>query len=142
LRIRERQFGPENHWVAYTLNDLANLYTEQGKYAEAEPLYQQALRILEQQLGLENPDAAETIHSFARYWEVQNNKREASVWYTRALAVREQALGAHHPKTSETRTRLIALLHSMDQHEDAAQLEAAKSERRTHEEERKAHPEE
>jgi hypothetical protein len=40
-----------------------------------------------------------------------------------ARAIREQALGAHHPKTTETRTRLIALLHAMEQHDQAAQLE-------------------
>jgi hypothetical protein len=31
-----------------------NLYSEQGKYVEAEPLYQRALRIREQSLGPEH----------------------------------------------------------------------------------------
>ncbi len=39
--------------VAYPLLNLAILYYEQGKYAEAEPLYQRSLRIREQTLGPE-----------------------------------------------------------------------------------------
>ena len=102
--------------VAYPLHGLANLYREQGKYAQAEPLYQRALRIWEQQLGPEHPETAEIIHDLARFREAQDNCEETSVWYTRALAVREQTLGAQHPKTTETRTRFVALLHAMEQH--------------------------
>jgi tetratricopeptide (TPR) repeat protein len=34
---------------------LAGLYYSQGKYNEAEPLYQQALNICEQRLGVYHP---------------------------------------------------------------------------------------
>jgi tetratricopeptide (TPR) repeat protein len=40
--------------MAYPLNDLAELYGNQGKYAEAGPLYQRALCIRELSLGLEH----------------------------------------------------------------------------------------
>ena len=36
-------FGPEDPRLALSLNNLAELYRTQGKYAEAEPLYQRAL---------------------------------------------------------------------------------------------------
>jgi hypothetical protein len=42
--------------------------------------------------------------------------------------MREQTIGTHHPKTTETRKHLIALLRTMGQHEEAAQLEVAQSE--------------
>jgi Tetratricopeptide repeat len=80
------------------------------------------------QLGPEHPETAEIIHDLAKFREAQDNGEEASVWYARALAVREQALGAQHPKTRETRTRFIALLHALGQHQQAAQLEAVQSE--------------
>ncbi|WP_341275514.1 tetratricopeptide repeat protein [Microcystis flos-aquae] len=38
------------------LNNLAKLYHSQGRYAEAEPLYQQALDIAEQALGENHPN--------------------------------------------------------------------------------------
>jgi tetratricopeptide (TPR) repeat protein len=41
---------------AYLLDRLATLYQEQGRYAEAEPLYQQALTILVESLGPQHPN--------------------------------------------------------------------------------------
>ena len=43
----EKTLGPEHPGVATALNNLAALYLAQGKYAEAEPLYQRALAIWE-----------------------------------------------------------------------------------------------
>ncbi len=63
--ICEQSLGPDHPDVASPLNNLANLYFEQGKYSEAEPLYQRALAIWEQSLG---PD-----HSLTR--QVQENYR-------------------------------------------------------------------
>ena len=47
--------GPDHPDTASSLNNLALLYQDQGKYAEAEPLYQRALAICEQQLGASHP---------------------------------------------------------------------------------------
>lgn len=41
---------------ATDLNNLAGLYESQGRYAEAEPLYQQALTIMLNALGAEHPN--------------------------------------------------------------------------------------
>ena len=43
---------------AQSLNNLAVLYKNQGKYAEAEPLYQRALAIYEKALGSDHPTRA------------------------------------------------------------------------------------
>ena len=40
------------------------LYSEQGKYAEAESLYQRALRIREQALGLQHPLTQKTAKNY------------------------------------------------------------------------------
>ena len=44
--------------VAYVLNGLATLYLEQGRYAQAEPLYKRSLAIWEKALGPDDPTAA------------------------------------------------------------------------------------
>src|SRR5437016_1313345 len=51
--------------VADPLHGLANLYSEQGKYAEAEPLYQRVLQIWEQTLGPQHPNAAYPLNNLA-----------------------------------------------------------------------------
>ncbi len=90
---------------------------------EAEPLYLRALHIRKQQWGPEHFATAEAVSDLARCWELQGNSEEAIAWYMRALAIRSQVFGARHPRMTETRMRLIALLHTMGQHEQAAQLE-------------------
>jgi tetratricopeptide (TPR) repeat protein len=51
LSSKEAALGPDHPNVAIRLNNLAALYQAQGKYAEAEPLYQRSLAIVEKALG-------------------------------------------------------------------------------------------
>ena len=127
--------------MAYSLGGLANLYREQSRYAEAEPLYRRALHIREQQLGPDHLQTAETMHDLARLREVQGNRDEAKPLYEHALAVREHIFGPEHPKTKETRKRYITLLREMGQYDEAASLKAMQSEPTKTEEEQEQRPE-
>ena len=51
-----RRWGPSTPTSAPSLNNLAELYRAQGRYAEAEPLYRRSLAIREKALGPEHPD--------------------------------------------------------------------------------------
>lgn len=51
------ELGPDHPNVGQSLNNLAGIYHDQGRYAEAEPLYQPALEIWETALG---PDHSES----------------------------------------------------------------------------------
>jgi CHAT domain-containing protein len=71
--------------VANSLNNLASLYYNQGKYAEAEPLYQRALRIREKALGLEHPDVAISLNNLAALYYAQAQPEKAEVFFQRGL---------------------------------------------------------
>jgi len=64
--------------VANPLNGLANLYKEQGKYAEAEPLFQRALRIWEQALGPDHPRTRTAVRNYAEMLREMGRESEAS----------------------------------------------------------------
>ncbi len=53
LELGQREFGPEQPSTAMLLNNLAELYRLQGRYAEAEPLHKRALA---RRLGLTRLD--------------------------------------------------------------------------------------
>ena len=53
--MKDWQNIPENGYLGATLRE-ANLYSSQERYAEAEPLFQEALKIAEGQLGVNNPN--------------------------------------------------------------------------------------
>jgi len=51
LTIRETRYGRGHPSTDFLLDNLAILYADQGKYEEAELLYQRALAIKEKALG-------------------------------------------------------------------------------------------
>ncbi len=74
--------------MATSLNNLARHYREQGRYAEAEPLYQRALAIVEKALGSEHPSVATSLENYAALlWKTGRNA-EATRMKARAKAIR------------------------------------------------------
>ncbi len=88
LAIVEKALGAEHPNVATGLNNLALLYYAQGKYAQAEPLYQRALTIDEKALGPEHAHVATMLENYARMLRVLNRHGEAEKMEVRAQAIR------------------------------------------------------
>ena len=65
MAICEQALGPEHFDTLGSLNNLAILYDVQGKYEQAEPLYQRALAICEHVHGPEHPDTAQCLNNLA-----------------------------------------------------------------------------
>ena len=77
--------------MATNLSNLANLYSKQGKYTEAEPLYNRSLAIYEKALGPEHPNVAATLGNYAKLLREMNRDAEAEKMEARAKAIREQS---------------------------------------------------
>jgi tetratricopeptide (TPR) repeat protein len=78
---------------------LANIYTSQGRYEEAEPLYLQALDMFRQSLGEEHPNIALNLNNLANIYTSQGRYEEAEPLYLQALDMFRQSLGDEHPHT-------------------------------------------
>ncbi len=70
------------------LINLAALYNDQGRYAEAEPLYERALAILEKTLGPEHPNLASTLENYSALLREVGRDAEAADMEARAEAIR------------------------------------------------------
>ncbi|GAC1455726.1 MAG: hypothetical protein NVS4B1_13220 [Ktedonobacteraceae bacterium] len=57
-----------------TRHNLASLYADQGKYEQAQALYEQVLHSQEQQLGAEHPNTLMTRHNLANLYKQQGKK--------------------------------------------------------------------
>lgn len=82
---------------ATSLNSLAELYHDQGRYGEAEPLLQRALAIFEQSLGLEHPYVATVLKNLAILLRKTDRVDEAAPLESRAQAIRSQHSGEKKP---------------------------------------------
>jgi tetratricopeptide (TPR) repeat protein len=107
--------GEEHPDVAQSLNNLAELLRVQGKYDEAQPLYQQSLAIRREVcaihlvassrdhsckvLGEEHPDVADSLNNLAAFLSAQGKHNEALVYANQSLDIRRRKLGDEHPDT-------------------------------------------
>jgi len=117
-------YGEDDPRLGTSLNNLAGLYRAQGRYGEAEPLYQRSLAILEKALGPEHPDVAVSLNNLAELYRVQGRYGEAEPLYQRSLAIREKALGSEHPHVAASLENYAALLRAMARTTEAGEMEA------------------
>ncbi|MDD1434838.1 tetratricopeptide repeat protein [Dolichospermum sp. ST_sed6] len=78
---------------------MAFLYKSQGKYDEAEPLYQQALSLRRELLGDRHPDVADSLSNLAALYYNTQRYSEALQSIQLAIQIYEQTLGTDHPTT-------------------------------------------
>ena len=83
-----KTFVGDDPRLATSLNNLAELYRAQGKYAQAEPLYQRALAIWQKALGPEHPQVAMVLENYAALLHWLNRDAEADKMEARAQAIR------------------------------------------------------
>jgi tetratricopeptide (TPR) repeat protein len=74
--------------VATSLNNLAELFRDQGKYAKAEPLYQRSLAIREKTLGPEHSYVAQSLENYAALLRETGRDDRAAEMESRAKAIR------------------------------------------------------
>jgi tetratricopeptide (TPR) repeat protein len=70
--------GPDHPDTATSLNNLAKLYGNQGKYEQAEPLYQRALSIDERALGPQHPTTQRIRANYTRLLRTMGHDAEAA----------------------------------------------------------------
>jgi CHAT domain-containing protein/tetratricopeptide (TPR) repeat protein len=116
------RFGVNHPNYTVTLNNLALVYWEQGRYADAEGLYKRALAIREKALGASHPDVAQALNNLAVVYAKQAKYADAEGLYKRALAIWEKALGKDHPTVAKNLHNLAGVYHDQGKYADAEGL--------------------
>ena len=91
------------------------MYKTQGKYAEAEPLYQRALRITETALGPDHPSVAIRLNNLALLYKTQGKYAEAEPLYQRSFWILVHGLGTEHPYVQQSFGNYQAFLEASGQ---------------------------
>lgn len=108
--------------TARLLNETGVYLDARGRYAEAEPLYQQALAIRQQLLGPVHPGTAEILNNLAGLYQKQGKYSEAEPLYLRALDIREQHSGALRSYMAITLNNLAGLYKDLGRYAEAEPL--------------------
>ena len=86
----EKALGPEHSSTLDTIHNLGILYKDQGKLAEAEVMYEQALAGYEKALGPEHISMLRTINNLGLLYQQQGKQAEAEIMFQRAKNVQSQ----------------------------------------------------
>lgn len=122
LALRENILGPNHPEVATSLNNLAELYRQQGDLSKTIPLYQRALTIYEQTLGPNHALVAVNLNNQARLYHDQDNLVQAESLYQRALTIFETSLGSEHSAVANNLTNLAELQQEQGRLDQAERL--------------------
>ena len=109
--------------IAATLNNLAKVYTVQGRYALAEPTYKRALMMFEKTVNRPgSPGVIRTLNNLAELYITQEQYASADVIYRRALEIKEKTLGSDHPNVVGDLNNLARLYVAQNQYTAAEVL--------------------
>ncbi|PZO42865.1 MAG: hypothetical protein DCF21_03840 [Leptolyngbya sp.] len=122
LKISEEQLGEIHLDTAISLNNLAGLYQNLGRYKEAEPLLLRVLEINEVQLGENHLETAYNLNNLASLYRILGRYKEAEPLYLRALKIREEQLGENHPDTANSLNNLASLCQISGRYKEAEPL--------------------
>jgi CHAT domain-containing protein/tetratricopeptide (TPR) repeat protein len=115
------RFG-ENEDYALIANFLAVVYSRQGRYSEAEPLYKHVLAIREKILGPNHPLVAASLDNLATLYGGQGRYTEAEPLFKRALAIFTKVLKPDDPDLALSLNNLGELYYSQGRYSDAEPL--------------------
>ena len=101
------------------MNGLAQLYTDEGQYEEAEHHFLRTLNICRRVLGEKHPDTLNNINGLSVLYMKQGDYAKAEPLLHEALKGRRLKLGDTHPHTLESWNNLIELYETWDKPEQA-----------------------
>jgi len=114
IRVARREFGDESAELAVALNGHALTIAALGRYAEAEPLYRQALEIGAKTIGTAHPDCASGLSNLATLLKNMGRHAEAEPLYAQALEIFRAKLGPDHPDTKTVEANYAAFVAERD----------------------------
>ncbi|MEB3282497.1 MAG: CHAT domain-containing tetratricopeptide repeat protein [Lyngbya sp.] len=125
LSIYQELFGEQDLQVAMSLNNLAALYEEIGRWNQAEPLLKKALEIRENLLENYHPDLAQSLNNLAKIYGRQEKYSEAESLYKQALSIYRKIYQNNHVNSiflASTLSNLATLYYNQGKVEEAIPL--------------------
>ncbi len=87
LALARKAFGDRDRHTLTTLNNLANLYQDQRRYSEAEPLLQEALQAKREIFGSRDPSTMIGLNNLATLYQAEARYGEAEPLLREALQI-------------------------------------------------------
>ncbi len=117
-----RIYGEKHPAYATSLNNLAYVYDEMGRYEKALPLYQQALQIRKEVFGERHQNYAASLNNLAYVYDMIGSYKKALPLFQQALQIRKDVFGEKNLAYAGSLNNLAALYDEMGNYEKALPL--------------------
>jgi tetratricopeptide (TPR) repeat protein len=107
---------------AGTMNEQAGALFAQGKYAQAQPLYEKALEIRRRLLTDDHPDTAQSYNNVAGNLNAQGKYAQAQPLFEKALKICRRLLTDDHPNSAKSYENVAANLNAQGKYAAAQPL--------------------
>jgi stress response protein SCP2 len=123
LAINEKKLGKDHPDLVTNLDDLAEIYSAQERYKEAESLYQRSLEINEKAFK-NDTKLAQSLENLADLYYQQERYGDAEPLYQRSLKIKKIVSGNNHPDiaVSSKKLALLYVTPEYENYEEAEQL--------------------
>jgi tetratricopeptide (TPR) repeat protein len=91
IAAEEKAFGADEPRLVASLNTLAVLDYGLARYAEAKPLFKQALAILEKEYGTDSAEVTPVLNNLAALYNTEGHSDDALALYQRVPAIKEKS---------------------------------------------------
>jgi len=108
--------------AGWLLGKTAFYLHERGQYADAKPLFKQAMKIYRTVLGERHPDYATSLNNLAALYHAMGRHADAEPLFKQAMEIRRTVLGERHPHYATSLNNLAGLYNNMGRHADAEPL--------------------
>ncbi len=116
------EYGENSKEHGTSINNLAEIYSAQGKYEKAEPLLVQALEIAIKLFGEKNPSVAASYNNIAGLYYAQGQYEKAKPFNKKALAIHNEVVGENHVLTSTSLNNLAEIYREQEKYNKAIPL--------------------
>jgi hypothetical protein len=99
VELRRSWFGAAHPDTLNSMNSLAVLFDDQGRFNEALRLYAEILPLKKNSLGPNHPDTLSTMNNLAQAYRHTGRGSEAVTLHEQTLALRKTTLGPEHLET-------------------------------------------
>jgi non-specific serine/threonine protein kinase/serine/threonine-protein kinase len=114
--------GEEHPDTLTTIANMGFLLQAQGKLAEAEPYWREALEKSRRVLGEEHPNTLIFMNNMGFLLQAQGKLDQAEPYYREALEKRRRVLGEEHPNTLGVTGNLGRVLQQQGKHQEVIDL--------------------
>ena len=96
-QFARQRYGEDHVEFGVAITWIARIYRAQGRYSEAEPLFQHALFTFEKVIGSDHTDIGVMLNDLSGLYLALGRYGEAEPLMKRALAIAEKKEGVDHP---------------------------------------------